>query len=202
MAELLVINGETQRTFNNVSFALEADNKTIKLNTLNAQTPWGEAVIALQMDTLKPFALTGEATIKQLTANMPYDIKTKLSGDLNTLRVQSALQLTTTNGKLAITQENANIATPSAKMAIDGQIALNGDFAMRLQAHLTDVHPERLANYASTTSNVLPSAGLNTSAELNINTNIEGKLSPEPQLTVQYTTHDSQLQNQPFVNHP
>lgn len=184
VAELVIIDGDTKRTFNNVKFALEANTKIIKLNTLNAQTPWGEAAITLQMDTSKPFALTGEAAIKQATHSTPYDIKAKLTGDLNTLRVQSALMLTTIDGKLAITQEAAINTSPAARVAIDGQITLNSDYALSLQAHLTDLHPERLGNYPS--------------AALNVSSNITGKLLPEPHLAVQYATHDSQWQIQPF----
>jgi translocation and assembly module TamB len=186
VAELVVIDGDTKRTFNNVKFALEADTKTIKLNTLNAQTPWGEAAITLQMDTAKPFALTGEAAIKQTAHSTPYDIKAKLSGDLNTLRMQSTLLLTTIDGKLAITQEAAMNTTHAARITIDGQLILSGDYALSLQAHLTDLNPEQLGNYPSAT--------------LNVSSNITGKLLPEPHLAVQYATHDSHWHNQPFTS--
>ncbi|MGB4812523.1 MAG: translocation/assembly module TamB domain-containing protein [Methylophilaceae bacterium] len=184
VAELLIINGETQRTFSNVKFAIEADASTINIKQLSAGTPWGEATIALQMSTENPFALTGTAAIKQAASNTPFDIKTKLTGDLTNLQFESAMLLAKHDDKLNIYPESLNNTAPAARLFINGKIGLSDDFPINVQAKVTEIHPERLGNYPVAT--------------LNMDATIVGKFLPEALLDVQYATRDSQWQNQAF----
>lgn len=187
VAELLIVDGDTRRTFSNVKFALEADSKTIHIKHLSATTPWGEADIALQMDSAKPFALTGTVAIKQATHNTPYEVKAKLAGDLNNLQVESTLLLAKKAEKFVIYQEpNQENAQPAAKLLVSGNIGFSDDFPVNLKANITELRPERLGNYPAAT--------------LNLDATMQGKLLPEALLDVQFSTRDSQWQNQAFTS--
>ncbi|NOS96985.1 MAG: hypothetical protein HOP25_00745 [Methylotenera sp.] len=185
VSELLLISGSSTRIFNNVKFALEADAKTIKLNKLRANTPWGEAAIALQIATTKPFALTGTAAIKQAGNNTPYDIKALLSGDLNTLHFESSTMLAKQAGKFVLFQQDSaqdSTTSAAARILASGQIGLAGDYPVNINAKITDIQPQKLGNYPAAT--------------LNFNVDVQGKLLPDMLLNVQYNTHDSLWQKQ------
>ena len=182
VAELLVINGETTRTFSKVKFELDADTKSIHLSQLNAGTPWGEAAISLKMETTEPFALSGVASIKQTVHSMPYDVKAKLSGDLNSLQFESTMMLAKLDGKFSLYQDGENKASPAALISAKGKVGLSDNYQILMNASITELRPERLGNYPA--------------AKLNIDTTLEGQLSPEANIELQFATHDSQWQNQ------
>ena len=191
VAEVVLVSGTTSRIFNNVKFNLEADKKSIQLNQLNANTPWGEAAISLQMATAKPFLLTGNATIKQTADNTSYDVKTLLSGDLNTLHFASVALLAKQDGKFVLNQESQSQeeltkASQAARIVANGQIGLAGDYPIIINSKVTDLRPERLGNYPA--------------AKLNVDVDLQGKLLPEALINLQFTSRDSQWQDQPLVS--
>jgi translocation and assembly module TamB len=186
VAEVIVIkNGETQ-SFSHLKFDLEADAKIIKLKALRAGTPWGEVATTLEMSTAKPFALNGEASIKQTQANMPYDVKLNLSGDLQTINFNTALLLAIDNEKLSIFQtQQANIS-PGARINVNGQLGLADDYPLSANITINELNPEKFGNYPA--------------AKLNFDVNMQAKHLPVLSTTLQFTSRDSQWQNQVLVS--
>ena len=183
VTELLIVNGDTRRTFNNVNFSLDANTKNINISHLNAGTPWGEAALSLQLDTAKPFAIAGTAAIKQVSGNKPYDIKANISGDLSKLQIESAFLIAKQENKWLFYQEpSKNLA--AASVQVSGQVDLNDHYPVNIKANITELHPQRLGNYPE--------------AKLNLEATIQGKLLPETLLDVQYITRESNWQNQAF----
>ena len=192
VGELVIISGGKNQVFSNVKFDLEADAKTIRLNQLNAGTPWGEASITLEMSTSKPFLLNGNAALKKAGNSMPYDVKAKLSGDLQTIHFESAAVLAKQDGKFVIYQEAEQVnntqgaIAPAARVFVHGQLGLADDYPLTINANITELNPERLGNYPA--------------AKLNFEVNAQGKLLPEALMNIQFTTHNSQWQNQGLVS--
>jgi translocation and assembly module TamB len=182
VAEVVIVNSSGNHILNNVKFDLEADAKAIKLNSFHADSPWGEATITLQMSTAKPFPLAGVVNLKKPDANTPYDVKTLLSGDLNSLHFESNLLLAKQDGLLAIIQDSEVKSNPIAKIAAVGQLSLQDDYAVTSHISISNFHPENFGNYPAT--------------NLNFEINSVGKLLPSPSINVQYTTNNSHWQNQ------
>lgn len=182
VAEVVIVNASGNHILNNVKFDLEADAKSIKLNSLHADSPWGEATISMQMATAKPFTLNGTISLKKADAGTPYDIKTLLSGDPNALHFESNVLLATQNGQLAISQGSEVKANPVAKITAVGQLSLQGDYPITSNIVISDFHPENLGNYPA--------------AQLNLVISGTGKLLPSPSINVQYASNNSRWQNQ------
>lgn len=184
VAELLIVDGNQQRSFNNVKFALVADSKIIKINQLSAATPWGDAAIALQINTAKPFTLAGTVAIKQENHSSPYNVKANVSGDLNNLQFESDLWLAKQNNQLILSPESNSKTPAAARAQLIGKIGLSDDYPISINANITEIRPELLGNYPAAT--------------LNMDATIQGKLLPEALLDVQYSTRDSSWQSQAF----
>jgi len=182
IAEVLVIkNGETQ-SFSNIKLDLEADAKTIKLNSLHGNTPWGDVATSLQMGTTKPFILNGLVSLKKADASMHYDVKVDLSGDLQTLHFSSDGVLTKYKDQLGILQtQQANIA-PAALVNIKGQLGLADDYPLSANITINALNPENIGNYPA--------------AKLNFDVVVKGKLLPTLATTIQFSARDSQWQDQ------
>ncbi len=186
IAEVLVIrNGETQ-TFSNLKLNLEADVKTIKINTLSTNTPWGETATTLEMNTKKPFILNGLASLKQANVSTPYDVKVALSGDLQTLHFNSDLILAKSNNQLAIFQaQQANV--PSAALVnIKGQLGLADDYPLSANVTINELKPENFGSYPTT--------------KLNFDIALQGKLLPTFMTAIQFSARDSQWQDQALLS--
>ncbi|MES2502909.1 MAG: translocation/assembly module TamB domain-containing protein [Pseudomonadota bacterium] len=181
VVELVIVTPTETYTLNNVQFDLKADSKTIQLNYLRAATPYGQAQVQLNLQNTRPFALTGEASIKQasLDGSLPYDIKTQLAGDLNSLKFELNPLLILQNNQLAIAQTAANDLI-AANMQINGEIGLANDYPLKLYAQLSNLKPEKLGGYP---------AGL-----LNIDVDVQGDLGKQTGLQVQMLAKDSYLQ--------
>lgn len=184
VSELLIVDGETQRAFNNVTFALDANTNSINISQLNAATPWGDTDISLQMGTAKPFTLSGSAAIKQKSGNTHYDVKANITGDLNRLQVESNFYATKQEGKWLVNQASSN--APAAQVLVTGQIDLNGNYPVNFKANINELHLEMLGNYPD--------------ANVNIDAAIQGSLLPETLLDVQYNTRSSSWQNQALTS--
>lgn len=179
--ELVIVTPTETYKLNQVQFDLKADSKIIQLNYLRAATPYGQAQLQLNMQTVRPFALTGEASIKQasLDGSLPYDIKTQLAGDLNGLKFELNPLLILQNNQLAVAQTATNDLI-AANMQINGEIGLANNYPLKLVAHLTNLKPEKLGSYP---------AGL-----LNIHIDVQGDLSKKTGLQAQMLAKDSYLQ--------
>lgn len=186
VANLLIVDGDKVQSFHNVNFALEADSKTIKIKQLSADTPWGVASTTLQIDTTKPFSLSGTATIKQAKHNTPYDIQASLSGDLKQLHIESDSWLAMQNKQFIMTQANNDKITPAARVKLIAQVDLADDYPVNIKANITELHPEKLGNYPAAT--------------LNLDATMQGKLLPEVMLDVQYATRESRWQSQTLTS--
>ena len=186
IAEVLVIkNGETQ-TFSNLKLNLEADAKTIKINTLNASTPWGEASTTLQMSTAKPFPLNGVATLKKADASTQYDVKVDLSGDLQTLQFNSNLIFAKLNNQLATFQTQQANTPAAALVSIKGQLGLVDDYPLSANIAINELKPENFGSYPT--------------AKLNFDIAVQGKLLPALTTTIQFAARDSQWQDQALIS--
>jgi translocation and assembly module TamB len=188
IAELVVLNnGETQ-TFSQVKLDVEADTKIIKINHLKAMTPWGETTSVLEMQAKKPFALSGEVSLKGTKTNtavadaskIQFDTKLVLSGNLETVRFQSNLQLARINQDWVISSsESAN--TPNvAQINLDGQLALSGHQALNAKLDMVGFNPANFGPYPD--------------ARLNIDVAIQAALSPNLETTITFVSRDSQWQ--------
>lgn len=184
--ELVIVGSDKTQTFSHVKFDLEADAKTIRLNQLNAGTPWGEAAIALEMTTIKPFTLNGVVTLKQTKNNTPYAVQAKLSGDLQTLHFESAAMLAKRGGEFILYHENKDNISPTARLFVHGQLGLADDYPFTLNADINELKPESLGNYPA--------------AKINLEVYVQGKLLPEAMLNIQFATHDSLWQKQVLVS--
>ncbi|ADI29065.1 translocation/assembly module TamB domain-containing protein [Methylotenera versatilis] len=186
IAEVLVIKNGEKQTFSNLKLNLEADAKTIKINTLNASTPWGEASTTLQMSTAKPFPLNGVANLKKADASTPYDVKVDLSGDLQTLHFNSNIILAKLNNQLAIFQtQQAN--TPTAALVnIKGQLGLADDYPFSANITINELKPENFGSYPT--------------AKLNFDIVVQGKFLPTLETTIQFAARDSQWQEQTLLS--
>ena len=189
VAEVVLVSAGKTQIFSHVNFDLEADAKTIRLNQLNAGTPWGETAISLEMSTSKPFALNGTATLKQADNDTPYDVKTKLSGDLQTIHFESTAMLAKQNGKFSIYQEankSPDKIAPAARVTADGQLGLAEDYPLTIRANISELNPQHWGNYPA--------------AKINMQVHVQGKLLPEMLLNLQFSTHNSQWQNQALAS--
>lgn len=193
--ELVIVTPTETYTLNQVQFDLKADSKTVQLNYLRTATPFGQAQLQLNMQTVRPFVLAGEASIKQVSQNgrLPYDLKALLSGDLNALKFESSPVLALQNNQLALLQTTASDSV-AARMQIHGEVELANSYPLKLQAKLLDFQPEKLGSYP---------AGL-----LNIDMDVQGNLSASDSskqvgLLVQILAKESYLQTdnakQPLV---
>ena len=186
VAELLLMSGDQSYQFNQVRFALEADTQTIHIKQLRADTPWGETNLKLDVNTLKPFVLSGEVSLKQSTDNVPYDVLAQFYGDLHHLNFASKAMLSKQAGKFMIHQQNQQQLAPAALVALNGQLDLIGDYPLAVTANISQLNPERLGDYPA--------------AMLNFNIDLQGTLLPETNVDVAFKSHDSVWQNQPFTS--
>ncbi len=184
VAEVIIVTPTERHVIMNVRFALKADAKTLRLNMLRASTYWGEAEVMLNMASVKPFPLSGTVSLKQASGSIPYNLTANLSGDLNTLHFKSASLLALQGDQLAILQADGKVLSPAAHFRVDGELGLAGDYPLRLDARITDFHPDRLGNYPA--------------AAFNFDLNLQGRLGSDADvpasLQVQFSSRDSQWQ--------
>lgn len=183
--ELLVINNSETQTFSQVKLDIEADSKTIKINRLQAATPWGETVVAIEMQPEKPYALNGEVRLKGLKnstadaseSTIKYDTKLLLSGNLEAVRFQSKLQVSKTNQHWIVSSlEEAN--TPHAvQLNLNGQLSLNERDNLDAQIDVRDFNPAQLGDFPT--------------AKLNMVGTIQATLSASPEATIKFAIRDS-----------
>ncbi len=116
IAEIVLETASGKQVVTNVQLELEADNKTIKINRLSADTPVGSAEIALNMASIYPYPLTGKVMLKH--AN--HEIASQLSGDLKVLGFDMQSVIHKQDNRFLIATSN------SASQPV-GRISLHGD---------------------------------------------------------------------------
>jgi len=180
ISELVIVTQDERQTFHNVKLGFEGNANTLKLNLTHAATPWGNATAHINMSAARPFAIKGDLAIKNTESPYPYDLSAQLSGDLNTLNIDSNAWVTAQNGKISLLKSGNEQA--AAQLLVHGQVKLNHDYAVRVRSQILALHPERLGNYPE--------------AKLNLEVTLDGALKPSPTATLNITSHDSTWQTQ------
>lgn len=190
IAQVIVVTSTGRHILNNVQLDLEADAKTIRLNTLRSDTDFGKTEVALNMSTVNPFKLSGAVSIKQVMSStydrLSYDVKTNLSGNLKELHFESSALLTRQGDHLAIIQSDNKSSDPAAHITVKGEIGLLNDYPLTVNAQIIKLRPELLGNY--------PSAKLNF--DLNLQSKLGSNDSSQAALQVQFSSWDSHWQDQ------
>lgn len=180
ISELVIVTQDERQTFHNVKLGFEGNANTLKLNLTHAATPWGNATAHINMSAARPFAIKGDLAIKNTESPYPYDLSAQLSGDLNTLNIDSNAWVTAQNGKISLLKSgNEQAAT---QLLVHGQVELKHDYAIHVRSQILALHPERLGNYPE--------------AKLNLEVTLDGALKPSPTATLNITSHDSTWQTQ------
>ena len=180
ISEVIVITQDERQTFHNVKLTFEGNANNLKLKLSQATTPWGIAAGHINMHAVKPFALKGELALKDANAPYPYDLNAQLSGDLNTLNIDSSAWLTTNNGKISLTRLGGEQA--AAQLKIHSTLDLHHHYAVHVHSQLLALRPERLGNYPE--------------AKLNLDLTLAGALKPAFNADISLTSHDSTWQAQ------
>ncbi len=205
ITEVIIITADAQQILSNVQFNFEGNAKTLNINLNHAQTIMGTAQASVTMQAIKPFALNGSFEIKQGKHNTPYDIKTQISGDLQTLTFETNALIAMQDNVLKIMQGESytNAGSTIARFSAMGQLHLVDDYPMTIKARVSDFHPDRLG--ASLNKSLNPSestnaiGSANASASLNADITLEGKLQPEPVFNVQFATNNSHWQGKNII---
>lgn len=199
ITEVIIITVDAQQTLSNVQFNFEGNTNTLNLNLNHAQTIMGVAQASLTMQTTKPFALKGSFEIKQSNHSTPYDIKTQISGNLQTLAFETNALLTKQDNSLQIIQGDSytNAGNIIARFSAMGQLQLVDDYPITINARINDFHPDRLSAPPSGPTNA--NKVVSPSATLNADIVLQGKLQPEPALNVQFLTNNSQWQGSNII---
>ncbi|ACT47653.1 translocation/assembly module TamB domain-containing protein [Methylotenera mobilis] len=180
ISEVVIVTQDERQTFHNVKLGFEGNANNLKLNLTHANTPWGNATAHINMSAAKPFALKGDVSIKNTESAYPYDLSAQLSGDLNTLNIDSSAWLAQQNGKISLLKSANEQA--AAQLLLHGQVELKHDYVVHVRSQVLALHPERLGNYPQ--------------AKLNLDITLDGALKPTPSATLNITSHDSSWQTQ------
>jgi len=179
IAELIIISNGATHVLHNVEFAFNGDTKTLRLEQLHMGSPWGKVNAAVQLGTKKPFALSGHVAITNPAAQPAYTLNAVLSGNLETIKLDSAVLLGKQQGQLALLPADEASAVPAARMQLHAELGLAADYPLKISSSV-NLFPAALGNYAA--------------APVNIALSVHGKLLPEITLALQVNTNDSQWQ--------
>jgi translocation and assembly module TamB len=182
IAEVVIITKDAQYILTNVKFNFDGNAKSLMLNLQNAETPWGNTTAAIRLATANPFAISGKINLNNTKKDMPYDVEARLSGNLETLFIDSQSQLALKDDQLALIQANENTLDSTGMISTKIALGLTGDYPIKLTTSINQLQPERLGNYPT--------------AELNFDIYMQGKLLPQPDLRLNFVSRDSHWQNQ------
>ncbi len=186
IAEVIIQDGEDKKSFTDVAFNLEADDKLLALELVHATTPWGMLVSHVALENAKPFALDGQVQLKHSDSETPYDIDLKLGGNLERLQFNTAGLLSRQGKQTSLLREDADI-TPEqllGKIAIHGNLGLGGDLPLDIKAQL-------IGFGAHTADNQKVS-------KLNLDMLLQGNLGPQANLAIDIEAMDSLWQGEPL----
>jgi len=188
ITQLKIITASDTHIIDNVQLNLEADSQNIRLELLQASTPWGKASMALDMVNRKPYKLSGFAQLTSTNGEQRYDILTLLSGDLQRMQFSSAgLLQRQTKGIAMLLPDAAGVDTRSTAgiYQLEGHIGIADKQPISLHASLRQLKPELL--------------GINSNGLLNLDLDLDGNLSPQPRLALEIQSKDSLWQGAPVT---
>lgn len=181
IAEVIIITASATHILHNVQFAFTGDAKTLRLDNLQVGSPWGKLNAAVQLGTAKPFPLSGNIAIAKPTGKPAYTLQAQLSGNLQTVKLDSALLITKQQGQFAILPSDNATAVPTARMQLHAELGLATDYPLTVSSSMS-IYPAQLGNYPA--------------APLNFDLALQGKLMPELAIELQLAARDSQWQGQ------
>lgn len=181
--EIEIVSGNSRQVLQHVTLNMAADSNTIRLQLSRAETPWGDITAEVALQNRKPFPLSGNIHVRQAQGNMPYDLNTLLSGDLQALRFEMH-NLFAMQDQLPAMVAADSALHAAGKLDIAGEVTLEGDLPLKLDIRLRDLDPKAL--------------GQATDARLSADLSLNGKLLPAADLTVAFNSLDSQWRGQPL----
>ncbi|PKO45675.1 MAG: hypothetical protein CVU29_08310 [Betaproteobacteria bacterium HGW-Betaproteobacteria-22] len=188
--EILIVQAEKQQVFHHVSFNFRGDKKTLNLNLVQADTDWGQAQASLNLQTQQPYAIDGWGSLKQHNKPLPFDIKTTISGNLNTIHFNSISLLTLEQEKFSIVQNTSTTLSSIAQIKAEGTVALHHDYAITINTSISGLQTNALTGF----SKLMPPQGI-----INLDLLVQGRLNPSPAFDITFKTHDSLWQNAPLA---
>ncbi|ABE50088.1 translocation/assembly module TamB domain-containing protein [Methylobacillus flagellatus] len=181
--EIEIVSGNSRQVLQHVTLNMAADSNTIRLQLSRAETPWGDITAEVVLRNSKPFPLSGNIHIRQAQGNMPYDLNTTLSGDLQALRFDMRNLFAMQNELPAMVAIDSPLPA-AGRLDITGEVALEGDLPLKLDIRLRDLNPNAL--------------GQATDAHLSADLSVSGKLLPAADFTVAFSSLDSQWRGHPL----
>lgn len=188
ITQLKIITASGTHIIDNVQLNLEADSKHIRLELLQASTPWGEARMQLELGNYKPYPLQGFAQLTQTKGSQRYDIRTLLSGDLQRMQFSTAGLLQRQSEGMALVLPDAAGIDPKKTAGIfqlEGHIGIADNQPFEGHATLRQLKPELL--------------GMSSGGLFNLALDIEGQFSPQPKFALRLQSMDSVWQGVPLV---
>lgn len=183
--EIIIITAGATHILHNVQFAFSGDAKTLRLDSLQIGSPWGKLDAAVALGTAKPFPLTGSIAVANPTGKPAYTVKARLSGNLESIAIDSAALITKQQGQLAIVPADDLSAVPAARIELHAVLGLAADYPLKVSSSL-HIYPDQLGNYPA--------------APINFDLGLQGKLLPELAIDVQLAARDSQWQGQALTS--
>lgn len=177
--EFLIINGDDQQRFEDIRFNFTADSETIGLDLLEAQTPFGNTTAKLSLENTRGFPLSGNVRVEQAQGETPYDLTVNLSGSIEQLGFNLEAYLEESQHQRRLVSVWPASTPAPGKLAIQGKLGLMEEaLPLTLKADV---------QYRVDDKN-----------HLHLISNIEGTLSPEPQLALKLQATDSLLKGEPL----
>ncbi|MEO8417548.1 MAG: translocation/assembly module TamB domain-containing protein [Methylophilaceae bacterium] len=188
ITQLKIITASATHIIDNVQLNLEADSKRIRLELLQAITPWGEARMQLELGNHKPYPLKGFAQLTQTKGAQRYAIRTLLSGDLQRIQFSTAGLLQRQAEGMAIVLPDAADIDPKQTAGIfqlQGHIGIADSQPLEAHATLRQLKPELL--------------GMRSGGLFNLTLDVAGQFSPQPKFALKLQSMDSLWQGVPLV---
>jgi translocation and assembly module TamB len=183
--EVIIITAGATHILHNVQFAFSGDAKIIRLDSLQIGSPWGKLDAAVALGTAKPFPLSGTIAVANPAGKTAYTLRARLSGNLESIILDSAALITKQQGQLAIVPADDLSAVPAARIELHAKLGLAADYPLKVSSSL-HIYPEQLGNYPA--------------APINLDLALQGKLLPELAIDVQLAARDSQWQGQTLTS--
>ncbi|MCB5189450.1 translocation/assembly module TamB domain-containing protein [Methylobacillus arboreus] len=181
--EIEIVSGNSRQVLRHVTLNMTADSKAIRLQLARAETPWGNITADILLQNSKPFPLAGNIHVQQAQGNMPYDLNTVLSGDLQALRFEMRNLFAMQDGLPALVPTDSPLPA-AGRLDIQGELGLEGDLPLNISISLRDLDPKAL--------------GQAEDAKLSFDLGLNGKLMPTADLNLAFDSLDSQWRGQPL----
>ncbi|WP_171001688.1 translocation/assembly module TamB domain-containing protein [Methylobacillus flagellatus] len=181
--EVIIVNGHDRQVLKAVQLTLKADPQQLSLQLGSAQTPWGDIVLDLGMQAHYPFALNGSLALKQNTASLDADLKLSLGGSLQQLQLNTDVYASRPAQALVL-HANATGNDDEARLQLRGQLSLERDYPVSINADLSQISPALF--------------GLQDSGRIDLTSTVQGHLLPSPAFTLNLRSQDSLWRGEPL----